>query len=121
MSIHEQYTSQLASISSKRDSIESLTSTLIGLVPSSDIDDLPPRETAELSFTTAHVIVNLFLGYLLCQGIDTNKHSVRHEVDRLQSYMQKMSPASESLATKRKRGSSVVGRLVRSNLGVEHQ
>lgn len=117
MSLNEQYTTKLTSITSKRQSIERYIATLARILPAGDMDNLPPRESAELSIAIAHSIVNCYLGYLACQGIDISKHSIRHEMERLESYLQKMSPAPISPPQKRGRSDAVVNRMVVHHLG----
>jgi hypothetical protein len=51
---------------------------------------LAPRESAELNIALAVCLVSLLEAQMISQGIDSSKHQLQREVQRLQSYLSKL-------------------------------
>lgn len=62
------------------------------------VENLAPREAAELNMTVAAAIVSLYRAHLRCQGTDDSKHVIGQECERIDTYVAKLSSSSKSSA-----------------------
>ena len=79
--------------------VQNLRSSLVHLTDTGNknhkslIENLAPREIAELNLTVAVSIISLYKAHLRCQGTDDSKHAIMQECERLEAYLPKLSQA----------------------------
>jgi hypothetical protein len=114
MSLQAECSDRISTISRNTQSLDDMLKVLSERVPDATGADLPPRESIEFNFTLACAIANLYLSQLQCQGIDTRKHSIHHELERLASYTTKLVESNDGM--KRQRLSTGVNRVVSQHI-----
>ena len=80
---------------------------------SSFLSSLPPRDSAEMNLALANAIISLYRAQLACQGTDADKHPISHELERLQSYVKRLSGDSDSRGKVNK---AAVARIVSNSI-----
>ena len=81
------------------------------------MSNLPPRESAELHIALAHAIITLYRSQLLCHGTDAAKHPISLEMERLNSYVKKLSSQD---GTRPRVDQNSAQRLVANSISQKH-
>ena len=61
---------------------------------------LAPRESVELNLALAMGLISLLQAQMTSQGIDSGKHQLQREIQRLRSYMSKLAVSGSGITAK---------------------
>ncbi|KFV96569.1 Nuclear nucleic acid-binding protein C1D, partial [Eurypyga helias] len=104
----------LAAFEKSLGSVNEMLKTMM-LVSRSDLQKLEPLEQAKLDLVSVYTLNSVFWVYLATQGINPKEHPVKHELERIRTYMNKVKEITDKQkASKLDKGAA--SRFVRNAL-----
>ncbi|XP_005147509.1 nuclear nucleic acid-binding protein C1D [Melopsittacus undulatus] len=104
----------LATFEQSLGSVEEMLKAMM-LVSRSDLQKLEPLEQAKLDLVSVYALNSLFWVYLTIQGVNPKEHSVKQELERVRTYMNRVKEIAEKKkASKLDKGAA--SRFVRNAL-----